>query len=206
MDLLARGRPGASDRRGSGGRGDRDDPEAGADDNARLAPGEEEDEEDDRRGRRRLGDSDEEEVDQGPEYFAMKPLLPADRAEGVEVGDAPWRLELVLSASPTMIAAERGAPIRGAFDIVQSGEEGDVESWALLWTPIKPPGEPVVLIDGLALALMAVLPRDTSEFTGQFGARQIKQFPRAVRFILWTRGGAKTDWVFEPGIIEGVAP
>ncbi|TVQ33138.1 MAG: hypothetical protein EA376_03530 [Phycisphaeraceae bacterium] len=136
------------------------------------------------------------------QHFSIYPLDPADAEAGVDVGDAPWRLEMVLADHPLTFLQTGHGPIRGAFDFLPVGPD----EWILQWTPLIPAGEPYVLAENLSLALVAVLPRDSSEFVGYLDARERREFPRAVRVILWSHGGARTDWLFEPGVTTGETP
>ncbi len=135
-------------------------------------------------------------------HFLMRAYSDEDEAAAIEVGEASWRLEVVLTTPPIAMKDPPDGYVRGAFDImrVPSAWGPDYDTWSLQWTPIDPPGEPVVLARDLTLALMAALPREGDQFTARLTARDLKEFPRAVRMILWTAGGRKTDWLFEPGV------
>lgn len=113
----------------------------------------------------------------------------------------PARLDVVLTGSPFNFTPVTEGPIRGAFDVVPEGRE----DWQLVWTPIDPPGEEIVLADNLAAVFMSVLEREGG-WVDAFEARLVDDFPRAVRVVIWTRGGATADWLFEPGVTTGDAP
>jgi len=60
----------------------------------------------------------------------------------------------------------------------------------------------VVVIEHLAEVFMAVLPRQGS-WTDIFEARELKEYPRAVRVVLFANSGATSDWLFVPGVTLG---
>jgi len=143
------------------------------------------------------------------------PRLRLGPLEGaVSAGDEPIRrLELSLTGQPFAALEHTGRPIRGAFDLVPYTSNGAApgtvygqQLWALLWTPIEPPGESTILIDDLVLAEFACL--DGAGFHDAYAAREPDEFPWAIRAVLWTASGARADWMLEPGVRigEGAAP
>lgn len=118
-------------------------------------------------------------------------------------GDAaPRKIELRLLRSP--VAGEPSGPrVRhGAFELVSYRLEpyfytlGQL-SWALLWTPIDPPGRPTVLVDALEFASWQALDNDM-EWQDEYEARFVGDFPRAIHVQLKSWTGANADWLFEP--------
>ncbi len=128
----------------------------------------------------------------GPPRFRMGPI----DEEDLENFEAPWRIELVLTKAPFQYAVETDRPVRGAFDKIADGRD-----WTLQWTPIDPPGDPVVLAEGLAQVWFSAIQGTGPEAVLE--ARQSNEFPRAVRVVIFARSGAAVDWLFEPGITTG---
>ncbi|MFG0275651.1 MAG: type II secretion system protein J [Phycisphaerales bacterium] len=144
--------------------------------------------------------------DQRPPRLSLGPV-PGSARRGL---GPVRRLELSLTGQPFAALEHTGRPIRGAFDIVPGRSDGSIpgavdgqEVWALLWTPLDPPGEPTILIDDLVLAEFACL--DAAGFHDTYEAREPDEFPWAIRAVLWTAGGARADWMLEPGIRIGEA-
>jgi prepilin-type N-terminal cleavage/methylation domain-containing protein len=120
----------------------------------------------------------------------------------------PRKLVMRLRRSPIATEVTTQAVITGAFELVTYPlepyftQEGQ-ESWALLWTPLDPPGEPVVLAEALKFAAWEALrdpqpPRNEMEYVDEHEARYIDDFPRVIHVELETWGGALADWLFEP--------
>lgn len=142
--------------------------------------------------------------DPRPPRLSLGPI-PGTARDGLE---PVRRLELSLTGQPFASLEHTGRPIRGAFDLVPGYSDGAIPGttpgqkvWALLWTPIDPPGEPTILIDDLILAEFACL--DGAGFHAEYEAREPREFPWAIRAVLWTAGGARADWMLEPGIRIG---
>lgn len=140
--------------------------------------------------------------DEEPEprrLFALAPTLENDRGP-----NAPKKLEVWLKRSP--ISGERvPAPmVFGAFELVPYAldpyfsEQGSV-SWALLWTPLMPPGETVVLASALEFAAWEALD-DRMAWNPEHAAREVGDFPRSLHVELVAWSGARADWLFEPVI------
>ncbi len=109
-------------------------------------------------------------------------------------------IKVALARSPLATLPSYYWGVWGAFESVPYNG-----GWALLWTPIDPPGEPVVLIDDARLILASCLAQGGT-WTTNLRASDKQQMPRAIRVIVWTRGGAKLDWLFEPGFVYGETP
>lgn len=175
-----------SDRAGAGSGGASGDRSALGDDEAVPGPG----------SANGSGRNRAEELPKLP-YMWLGPTDPA-RPGSVDVS-VPWTLEIVLSQPPFKFMPQSDTPIRGAFE--KAWNETD---WALIWLPIDPPGEPVIVMDNLAEVFMAALTKDGS-WTDMFEAREFKEFPRAIRVVLMATSGATSDWLFEPGVTLGPA-
>jgi len=144
------------------------------------------------------------EEDERPPRLTLGPI----EGSATVAGEPIRRLELSLTGQPFAALEHTGLPIRGAFDLVPGVSDGRIPGtvrgqkvWALVWTPIDPPGEPTILIDDLVLAEFACL--DSAGFHDTYEAREPDEFPWAIRAVLWTAGGAKADWMLEPGIRIG---
>lgn len=118
---------------------------------------------------------------------------------------APRKIEMRLKRSPLVGADVPADVIHGAFELVPYklepyySEQG-VQSWALLWTPLDPPGEVVVLADALQFAAWEAL-GDDMKWAPKLDARAVGDFPRGVHVELTSWSGARADWLFEP-IVE----
>jgi prepilin-type N-terminal cleavage/methylation domain-containing protein len=116
--------------------------------------------------------------------------------------NAPKKIELRLLKSPVAGAASGPRVRYGAFELVSYRlepyfyEQGQL-SWALLWTPIDPPGKPTVLADALKFAGWQALDNDM-EWQDEYEARYVGDFPRAIHVQLKSWAGADADWLFEP--------
>lgn len=118
------------------------------------------------------------------------------------------RLELVLHEAPVALRdadaeaeAEREGistigRIRGAFELAQIEDE-----FLLFWQPIDPPGLATVIKDDLAWAEWWVLPRRgdgaADSWNEVHAAYLEREYPLAVRLVLWTRTGEHVDWLFQ---------
>ena len=102
------------------------------------------------------------------------------------------RLELLLTRAP-FGDQTRGAPVRGAFDLVPvDGAQGD--RWRLQWTPIAPAGKPTVLLENLTLAEWMLT--DSEGRFDDYASYVASDLPWALRTTLWTEDGQKVDWMF----------
>lgn len=137
--------------------------------------------------------------------FSLGPLPAPPEAPTVhEQAPQPWRLEVVLMQSPIPSQRGLGGPVRGAFDAAWTGGTAEEPSFSLLWTPLEPEGEPVVLADNLAAVWFAVLVREG--WTQLYSADGEREYPRAIRIAMMAWSGERHDWMFEPGTIVGDAP
>lgn len=126
------------------------------------------------------------------------------------------RLELVVRDSPvaqswmpseddedaSLLDVAATTSVRGAFELIELDAE-----WALVWVPIDPPGVPEVLVRDLDACRWTVLPKtnDGAEWMEAWEARDLREFPVAVRLVLWTRKGGRVDWLFETAVVvEGM--
>jgi len=114
-----------------------------------------------------------------------------------ELGSVLKYIKVALSRSPIANLPSNFWGVWGAFEAVPSGG-----AWTLMWTPIDPPGKPVVLVNDAVLVLAMALGQG-NKWVSDMQATQRKDMPRAIRLILWTRNGAKIDWLFEPGVTLG---
>lgn len=112
--------------------------------------------------------------------------------------DGPKRVVMAMTGHPLAELGQPSQPVRGAFDLIPGRDEQGRREWALFYTPVDPPGDPVLLVWDLELAEIAAL--DGDGWHSQFVANEIGDFPWAVRLVLWKRGGARADWVLEPGV------
>ncbi len=110
-------------------------------------------------------------------------------AEGVR------RLELLLARTP-FGDQSRGAPVRGAFDIVPTPSRRG-ERWRLQWTPITPGGKPTILLENLTLAEWSLT--DSEGAFDDFASYEAADLPWALRAVFWTEAGEKVDWMFAFG-------
>jgi type II secretory pathway pseudopilin PulG len=120
----------------------------------------------------------------------------------------PRRIELTLTSPPMATLDWQGAPVRGAFDLYPRINQGETPGaligqrlWSLVWQPLDPPGEPTLLIDDLEFAEFTAL--DGAGMHALYESYYIEEFPWAIRVVLWTIGGARADWMLEPGIRTG---
>ncbi|MHC4976002.1 MAG: prepilin-type N-terminal cleavage/methylation domain-containing protein [Planctomycetota bacterium] len=120
----------------------------------------------------------------------------------------PRRLEVVLMAPPMAELNWQGAPIRGAFELyprINLGETPGAQVgqriWSLVWQPLEPAGEPVLLMDDLEFAEIMAL--DGGGLHTIYESYYSEEFPWAIRVVLWTIGGARADWMLEPGVRTG---
>ena len=114
---------------------------------------------------------------------------------GDRAGRGLRRMEVVLSRPPFGDRG-RGAPVRGALDLVPvPAAEG--ERWRLQWTPIRPAGPPTILLEDLELAEWSVT--DSRGQFDRFEAFEASDLPWAVRTIFWTEAGVRVDWMFDLG-------
>lgn len=90
-------------------------------------------------------------------------------------------------------------PTRGVFEALQLPDE-----IVLQWRPIEPPGEPVVLIRGLAAVEWWVLPRSRHgrQWVDVYAADIQEYYPVAVRLLMWGRSGWHTDWLFDTSVTQ----
>lgn len=109
-------------------------------------------------------------------------------------------IKVALARSPLADLPSYYWGVWGAFESVPHAG-----GWALLWTPIDPPGDPVVLIDDARLVLASCL-AEGGQWTTNLRAYDKQRMPRAIRLIVWTRSGARLDWLFEPGFVYGETP
>lgn len=119
--------------------------------------------------------------------------------------NAPRKIEVRVRLSPVAAGASDRSVIHGAFELVTYRLEPYYSrlgklSWALLWTPVDPPGGPVVLADALQFAAWKALD-DDMKWQDEYEARSVSDFPRAVHVEFKTWSGARADWLFEP-IVE----
>jgi len=147
----------------------------------------------------------------GPPLMVLGPTEP--EATGPQ---APKMLLLTLKSPPVRTGdnAAAGGVVRGAFELVPyrlapHWQRDGALSWALLWTPLEPSGDPVVLAEELEAAQWALLGKDNQwrpdlrgdievdEFP-EVRARFEDEYPRGLRLILWTWSGRRVDWLFEP--------
>jgi len=112
--------------------------------------------------------------------------------------DGAKRLEMVLTDHPLAPLPRAMRPVRAAFDLIPGIDRDGLREWALFYTPLDPPGEPILLMWDLELAEFAAL--DATGWHDQYVAMEKKDFPWAIRVVLWKRGGARADWVLEPGV------
>lgn len=159
--------------------------------------------------------------DDGPlPLFILGDTIPTQHGEW-----APRKIEMRLKRPPVRAVrperSDRATPpsesteeppelptslIHGAFELVTYPlepyftEQGR-ESWALLWTPVNPPGEPVVLVDAIEFAAWEALDHDM-QWNDELRARVRGDFPMSIHVELRTWAGARADWLFEP-IVEG---
>lgn len=115
---------------------------------------------------------------------------------------APKKIELRLLQSPVAGATPGPGVRHGAFELVTYRLDPYYHrlgrlSWALLWTPVDPPGKPVVLADALEFADWTALDNDM-KWQGEYKARSVGDFPRAIHVELKSWAGANADWLFEP--------
>jgi len=109
-----------------------------------------------------------------------------------EAGEGVRRLELLLAREP-FGEQQRGAPVRGAFDLVPyDGVDG--VRWRLQWTPIEPAGKPTLLLDRLTLSEWSLT--DSEGRFDDYAAYSATDLPWALRTTLWTEDGQKVDWMF----------
>ncbi|MFG0258589.1 MAG: prepilin-type N-terminal cleavage/methylation domain-containing protein [Phycisphaerales bacterium JB043] len=120
----------------------------------------------------------------------------------------PRRLEVTLASPPMARLDWQGAPVRGGFDLYPRINRGETPGaqfgqrlWSLVWQPLDPPGEPVLLIDDLEFAELTAL--DGGGLHGLYESYYTEEFPWAIRVVLWTIGGARADWMLEPGVRTG---
>lgn len=137
--------------------------------------------------------------------FLLEPQITGRRDDR-----APRRLEVVLLDRPAPGPAPNSPSLRGAFELLP-----DRDGLALVWRPIDPPGQPVVLARGIADLRWRGLARDQVEnryeaksgaWRDDFAAVIPKEFPKAVRLQITTLRGAEVDWMFEPAITTGPEP
>jgi prepilin-type N-terminal cleavage/methylation domain-containing protein len=114
--------------------------------------------------------------------------------------DGAKRLEMVLTDHPLAPLPRAMRPVRAAFDLIPGLGRDGLREWALFYTPLEPPGEPILLMWDLELAEFAAL--DGTGWHDQYVAMEKRDFPWAIRVVLWKRGGARADWVLEPGVRE----
>lgn len=144
--------------------------------------------------------------DKEPPLFALGYTIPNQRSE-----TSPRKIEMRLRRSPLPGVETDRDMIYGAFELVQYMHEPyfsrtGKQSWALLWTPVDPPGEPTILMDSLEFAAWEALqdpvtPQDEMTWSEEHEARCLDDFPRAVHVEMRSWSGAVADWLFEP-IIE----
>lgn len=135
-----------------------------------------------------------------PPLFSLGYTVPRERGEL-----APRKIEMRLKRSPLAGSRSDQGVIYGAFELVSYpqepylSQEGQM-TWALLWTPIAPPGEPTILVDMVRFAAWEAL-NDDMEWEPEHDARVVGDFPRAIHVELKMWSGAQADWLFEP-IVE----
>ncbi len=147
-----------------------------------------------------------EDDDENPPVFELGYTIPNRRGES-----DPRKIVMRLKRSPIPGAPAQRDVVVGAFELVTYPldpyfTETGQESWALLWTPLSPRGEPVILADAIKFAAWQALrdpqpPSNDMEWVDEHDARFVDDFPRAVRIELETWSGAVGDWIFEP-IVE----
>src|SRR5690606_34731828 len=117
----------------------------------------------------------------------------------------PRKIEMRLRRSPLPGVESERDVIHGAFELVpylhepyysQTGKQ----SWALLWTPVDPLGEPVILMDSLEFAAWEALqdpsgPNNEMTWSEEHEARYLDDFPRAVHIEMRTWSGSVADWL-----------
>ncbi|TVQ61543.1 MAG: type II secretion system protein [Phycisphaerales bacterium] len=151
------------------------------------------------------------EVDARGRRIARQPrFLLQPQIDGVADAGAPRRLEVVLLAQPAPGPEPETPTIRGAFEIVPQ-----VRGLGILWRPINPPGDPVLLASDLHAVRWSALARASveSRYDPDSGAWRldaaggyIAEFPKAVRLEVVTRAGDEFDWLFELAITSGPEP
>lgn len=156
-----------------------------------------------------LADRMFEDDDAPPPLFEIGFTIPGRRAEM-----DPRKIVMRLKRSPLPGDVSERQIVVGAFELVTYPlepyftEEGQ-ESWALLWTPLSPRGEPVILAEGMRFASWQALrdpepPSNQMTWVDEHDARYVDDFPRAVRIEMETWGGTTADWIFEP-VVEARA-
>jgi len=131
-------------------------------------------------------------------FFALGPTDPDDTSDR-----APRKIEMRLKRSPIAGAGLDAAVLHGAFELVPySSSEPSINqrsavSWALLWTPIEPRGDPTILVKDLEYAAWEAL-NDDMKWVSAHTARLVGDIPRAVHVELFAWSGARVDWLFEP--------
>lgn len=92
------------------------------------------------------------------------------------------------------LAAKIRGTIRGVFELLYL-EDG----FALVYTPIEPPGESYILGRRFVDVMWEVLPKDADAGGWQsvHACYLENEYPTAVRLILRTSTGATADWLFE---------
>ena len=155
-------------------------------------------------GRDRFGD--EPLADRMFDTDAKPPLFSLGYTIASEHGEmAPRKIEMRLKRSPIAGSPSDQGIVYGAFELVTYpldpylSEQGQ-ESWALLWTPVTPRGEPTILVDKIRFASWEAL-NDDMKWVNEHDARAVGDFPRAIHVELKMWSGARADWLFEP-IVE----
>ncbi|RMH28085.1 MAG: prepilin-type N-terminal cleavage/methylation domain-containing protein [Planctomycetota bacterium] len=132
-----------------------------------------------------------------PPLFDLGPTDPDDDGPL-----APRKIEAILKRSPIPGELVGADMIHGAFEIVPYrlepffSERGAL-SWAVLWTPLSPRGDTVVLAQALEYAAWEAL-NDDMEWNPAHQATEVGDYPRAIHVELTAWSGARADWLFAP--------
>jgi prepilin-type N-terminal cleavage/methylation domain-containing protein len=169
-----------------------------------------------RQAERRDGPTGARTVDASGREIRQRPMFVLEPAGALGVSDqtAPRRLEVTMLAQPTPLAPRSAGFVRGAFEAVPRGR-----GWALVYRPMAPEGEPILLLDGIRdMRWEALVPGEGSgrrmlgaskdegeaekggELVDQLFANVPRRFPKAVRFIAVLSTGQTVDWMFEPSV------
>ena len=123
---------------------------------------------------------------------------------------APRRLEVVLLAQPAPGPEPETPTIRGAFEIVPL-----IRGLGIMWRPIHPPGDAVLLAGDLRAVRWSALARASVEqrydptsgaWRSDIAGARIAEFPKALRMEIVTLTGDEFDWLFELAITTGPEP